>query len=146
MEDLEMNNIHINSVKEFKIFANTYIYPETAHIIVASIDEYCKPNKIEYESLPQATIKFCENNKNIDNLSNYTCIIHDKLKRIFIEYYNNPAVVSLIKNKIHTEIQDENLKAILRSAVTEIQYGNPMYLAILFNITILRDGNIYLYL
>lgn len=141
-----MNNIHINAIKEFRIFANTYIYPQTAHVIVTSIDEYCRPVETSYEALPQATIKFRENNENIDNLTNYTHNIHDTLKRIFIEYYNNPEVASLVRNKIHTEINDESLKAILRNALAEIQYGNPMYLALLFNITILRDGNSYLYL
>ena len=141
-----MNNSDINTIKEFRRFINTYIYPETAYMIAARIGEECMTSEIIYESTPQATIKFRSKIKYDNNLSNYTQLIHTILKIIFIEYFNNVQISSLIKNKIHTEIQDENLKNSLRSSLLEIQNGNPLYLGLLFNITILNDQNVYLYL
>lgn len=140
-----MNSVEINAVKEFRRFVNTYIYPGTIGNIVENIVRECNTDSIHYQATPQATIKF-HSNTVIDNLSSYTHFVHNVLNCIFVEYFADPFITSLIRNKIHTEIQDEELKNILRKTLQEIQCGNPCYLGLLFNITILNDNNTYLYL
>lgn len=142
-----MNNTDINAVKEFRRFTNTYIYPDTACLLIDEISQCCDTIQIEYSATPQATIKFKSRlAENVNNTSVYTTTIHNVLKTIFVNHFNNPNVASLIRSKIHTEVNNEELKNILRLALQEIQYGNPRYLGLLFNITILNDYNCYLYL
>ena len=140
------NNTYINAIKEFRRFANTYIYPNTASIIVGKICEHCNTSEILYESTPQSIIKFHSNINTNDNLSTYTHVIHDILKTIFIEYFNDDNISGLIKSRIHSDIHDQYLKVLLRTTLQEIQSGNPFYLGLLFKITILNDHKSYLYL
>ena len=139
-----MNNTDITAVREFRRFANTYIYQDTFHLIIEKIKEYCQVDRISYDPLPQATIKFHSKIAPDASQTNYTTIIHSILKDVFIEYFNNPIVVGLARNKIHTEINNDELKKILRRALSEIQSGNPSYLGLLFNIVILNESYIYL--
>lgn len=139
-----MNSVDINLVKEFRRFVNSYIYPKTASILFCNIKDICDANDIKYDQLPQATIKFHSGITN--NQGDLTVLMYGILRNVFIDFYNKPEIISFIRNQIHTEIQDENLKILLRSTLQEIQYGNPQYLGLLFNITCLADNYIYLYL
>ena len=141
-----MSNVDINAVKEFRRFINKYIYPTTVGIIMNNINLCCDTDSISYEQEPQAIIKFHSTLPNENSLQEFTFKIHDILKAIFIEYFNEAEIVSLIKREIHTQLNDEDLKNILRATLAEIQYGNPYYLGQLANITVLNDHNIYLYL
>ena len=138
-----MNNVDINQIKEFRRFVNTYIYPKTAHILVCDIKDVCDADTITYEYLPQSTVKF---HTNITTQEDLTILLYGIIKTVFTAFYNKPDVISFIKSQIHTQVIDENLKASLRSTFQEIQYGNPQYLGLLFNITCLADNYIYLYL
>ena len=140
-----MNNTYIESIKEFRRFANTYIYPETVYTIIEYITDKCEPIQIIYNDSEPQLIKFKCNTK-INNQAEYTIFIHGILKSIFMNYFNREDIAALVRNKIHTELQDEQLKWMLRSTLAEIQSGNIHYLALLFNITLLNDGMIYLYL
>ena len=82
----------------------------------------------------------------INTQNDLTFIIYGILKNTFIKFFNDPSVTSLIKNKIHTEIQDEVLKASLRNTFQEIQHGNPQYLGLLFNVIHTNDNYMILYL
>ena len=138
-----MNNVDINLMKEFRRFVNTYIYPKTAHVLFCNIKDVCDANMISYEQAPQAAIKF---HSGVTTQGDLTIFMYGILKNVFIDFYNRQDIVSLIRNQIHTEIQDEQLKVLLRSTLQEIQYGNPQYLGLLFNITCLADNFVYLYL
>ena len=142
-----MNNVEISAMREFRRFINTYIYPDTSSILIGKIQTECATDYISYELIPQAVVKF--HSASVDsnnNLSVYTHAIHDKLNSIFISHFNDQLVSSLIKSRIHTEIQDEDLKNLLRATLQEIQNANPRYIGLLFNITILKDYMSYLYL
>ena len=141
-----MSNVDINAVKEFRRFINKYIYPSTIGIVINNIKMCCDCDSILYEQEPQALIKFHSNLPDESNLQSYTFKIHDILKTIFIDYYNEAEISSLIKNQIHTQINDDDLKNILRNTLAQIQYGNPYYLGQLANVTVLNDHNTYLYL
>lgn len=138
-----MNNIDINLIKDFRRFANTYIYPDIAPILFCSIKDACDANDILYSRTPQATIKF---HSDINTQSDRTLLMYNILRNIFVDFYNKPNVVNFIRNKIHTEIQDEELKVSLRNTLQKIQCGNLQYLGLLFNITCLTDNYVYLYL
>lgn len=138
-----MNNLDINSMKEFRRFANTYIYPKTAHVLMCNIKDVCDGNDILYSQLPQTTIKF---HTDITTQGDLTVFLYGLLRGVFINFFNTPDIVSFIRNQIHSEIQDEELKKILRSSLQEIQHGNSQYLGLLFNITCLADNYVYLYL
>lgn len=138
-----MNNIDINLMKEFRRFTNTYIYPKTASVLMCSIKDVCDANMILYDQTPQSAIKF---HTGVTTQEDLTILMYNLLRNIFLHFYNNPEVLSFIRNQIHTQIQDEDLKTLLRSTLSEIQSGNPQYLGLLFNITCLTDNYIYLYL
>ncbi len=142
-----MNNQDVLAIREFRRFANAHIYPNTVYIIMTLIKNQLNSNFIEFNPLPQPIIKFNDGNtKFVDNKSKYTEEIHLILKNIFIRFFQNPELVKTIRNKIYTEINDNNTKELLNLALGEIQSGNPQYIGLLFNITILKDFNIYLYL
>lgn len=142
-----MNNVEISAMAEFRRFINTYIYPETVSILIGNIQNVCYTDYISYELTPQSVIKFHSTiTVNDNNLSVYTSCIHNNLKSIFVNHFTDPLVASLIRSRIHTEIQNEELKNTLRAVLQEIQNGNPKYIGLLFNITILNDRMSYLYL
>lgn len=140
-----MNNLEVSAIREFRRFANTYIYPISAYIIMTDIQRDFNINTISYNPLPQPIIKFDSGIKKDMNTSLYTEKLHIILKGIFMNYFNNSEVVKLIRNKIFTDIVDNDQKQLLNLALSEIQLGNPQYVSLLFNITIL-DTNVYLYL
>ena len=141
-----MTNREINTIKEFRRFATTYIYNNTSHLLINSISEAFCTCDVSFEPVPQQLIQFTDNtNMGKINKSEYTEKIHTILKQIFINYFNNEEVISIIKNKLFVYVQDTEMKKILLDALLEIQCGNPQYLGLLFNITIL-DQVIYLYL
>ena len=141
-----MNNAEISAMREFRRFINTYIYPDTISVLAGKVQTECRTDYITYDLIPQALIKFNSTIKVAENLSAYTHTMHDILKCVFVNHFNDQLVASLIKSRIHTEIQNEELKNVLRSTLQEIQNGNPRYIGLLFNITILNDGIAYLYL
>lgn len=138
-----MNNIDINLMKEFRRFVNTHIYPTTAGMIMSYIIEPCDANDISYNPLPQPIIRF---HTNIKTQNNLTFTVYGILKNVFIQFFNDPQITKLVKNKIHTEITDDQTKEILRNTFQEIQYGNPQYLSLLFNIIYTNDNYVHLYL
>lgn len=137
-----MNNI--DDIKEFRRFVNAYIYPETINILIAKIVNDCNTEEISYDALPQAVIKF-KDNITTDN-EQYKYVIYNILISLFIEYYNDKTISDLFKLKVHTEVQDEELKTNLRNTLKEIQYGNLQYISLLFNLTFLHEHNSCLYL
>jgi hypothetical protein len=141
-----MNNTDVLAVREFRRFVNNYIYPYTTQYFISKISYYCDTQEINFESAPQPTIKFVSKIKPNNN-SDYITATHNILKEIFVSYFNEDDHVKLIRQKIHTEVNDENISNILYHALNQIQYGNSLYMGLLFNITILNDGNIsYVYL
>ena len=141
-----MNNLDVLAIQEFRRFANTHIYPTTAYMIMTEICHRCDGQLVQFEHLPQPLIKFVSGIPFNDNISKYTETLHLILKGIFIEFYNNQEIIKLIINKIYTEIENEEIKKLLNISLSEIQNGNPRYLGLLFNITILPNCNTYVYL
>lgn len=135
-----MNSADITAITEFRRFANTYIYPDTVCLLIESIRENFDATLIAYEATPQAVIKFTTPNIIPEAL------IKDILKLAFISHFNDITVSSLVRSRIHTDIQNEKLKNMLRLTNTEIQYGNPYYLGLLFNVTMLNNNTYYIYL
>ena len=133
-----MNNTDINTIKEFRRFVNTIIYPETIGILIDKIRTKCNTYEISYISTPQALIKFRTNVP--------TTSINELLQDAFVEHFSDPLVASLVRSRIHTDINDEELKNILRSATQEIQFRNPCFMGLLYNFTTLNNNYIYLYL
>ena len=138
-----MNNTEINAVKEFRRFMNSNIYPSTIGIIIDNIKLCFDSNFASYETLPRPIIKFNSNLSQQDE-NDYRFKIYGILKNIFISYFNEAEVDKLIKNQIHLNINDESLKNTLRTTLVEIKSGNPYYLGLLCNITVLNDNNIYI--
>ena len=141
-----MSNVDTNSIKEFRRLINNSIYPVTAGIIINNIKMCCDCDDISYSQEPQSLIEFHSNLPNEENLQVYTFKIHDILRNIFIEYFNEAQVASTIKSQIHLQINDEELKNNLRNVLVEIQRGNPYYLALLVNVVVLHNHNVYVYL
>ena len=140
-----MNNADIVAVREFRRFANTYIYPTTAQYFMEKIKYYCDIEQISYEPQPQITIKFISRIKPY-NQSDYITILHNILKEIFVSFFNEEENIKLIRNKIYNNIQVTNSCNTLYYALTQIQSGNQEFLSLLFNITLLNNDNMYLYL
>lgn len=141
-----MNNLDVLAIQEFRRFANTHIYPTTTYMIMEEICNKCDGQLVQFEPLPQPLIKFVSGIEFDENISKYTELLHTILKRIFIDFYNNPEIIKFIRNKIYTEIENEETKKLLNIALMEIQIGNPRYLGLLFNVTILKNCNTYVYL
>lgn len=146
MNNVYMNNVYISEISEFRRFVNKYIYPTTINLLIDNITYSCDTIEIEYESLPRAIIKFRSNIASTNNSSNYMTAVHNILKNIFVEYFNNPEISGMIKNKIHTEIQNDDLKNSLRNALQEIQLGDQCYLGLLFNLVMLKEQTFYVHL
>lgn len=141
-----MNNLDCMAIREFRRFAVTHIYPETIQLIVPKIQEaFNTNNQIIFEPLPQSTIKFICGLEKGNNNALFLENIHMSLKVLFIDYFNNPFIIKTIRNKIYNNIFDNETKNLLNKALSEIQLGNPQYVCLLFNITIL-DKNVYVYL
>ena len=141
-----MNNYDILAVREFRRFVNNFIYPYTTGYFIERISYYCDAEMIKYEDKPQPTIKFVSKIKPQNN-SDYTTTVHNILKEIFVSFFNEEEYIKLIRNKIYTEINDADTTHLLYHALSQIQAGNPQYMGLFFNITILNDGNMtYVYL
>ena len=141
-----MNNYDILAVREFRRFANTFIYPYTTQYLIEKISYYCEAEEINYEANPQPTIKFVSKIKPLNN-SDYITSIHNILKEIFVSFFNEEEHVKLIRNRIYTQYNDAITSNLLYHALEQIQSGNPQYMGLIFNITILNDGSMsYVYL
>lgn len=144
-----MNNSNISNevlaISEFRRFANAYIYKDTLCNIMAQIQMKLGSDMIQYDPNPQSILKFNCSNIDDNNRSNFISDVHQELKKIFINFYNDPIMVKTIKSRIYSNVQDPNIQNILISALSEIRLGNPRYIGLLFNITILNNL-IYLYL
>lgn len=141
-----MTNREVNEIKEFRRFATTYIYPCTINILIGNISNSFDSNGIMFSSSPQQIIKLAINESPLNiNKQEYIEKIHTILKDVFVKYFNDPYVSSIVKNRIHVNIQDGDMKKILMSAMLEIQLGNPRYISLLFNITLLNNV-FYIYL
>ena len=144
-----MNSIQVLALQEFRRFVNLHIYPELAPtFIVPVINNNFNVEHMNYESQPQAMIKFdyCLSDKDQMTSSGILAKSHDILKLIFVDFFNNPEVKKIIRNKIYMNIVNEETKQYLNMALSEIQSGNQQYLSLLFNITSLNCNIIYLYL
>lgn len=143
-----MNNLNFLAIQEFRRFVNLHIYPELVSIyIMPKIVEAFNVDMVHFEPLPQPIIKF-NYGLPINNDNSYTITekSHIILKGIFIDFFNNPDVIKVFRNKIYVNIEDDELKYNLNKILSEIQIGNVRYVSLLFNITFLKDNNIYLYL
>lgn len=140
-----MNNTDILAVREFRRFINNHIYPYTVQYIIEKIKFYCEAEEINFVANPQPIIKFSSKIK-ANNNSDYTIAVHNILKEIYVSYFNEEEHIKLIRNKIHTEVNDNNIKALLFIALEQIQSANTEYLGLIFNITILGNDGIYVYL
>ena len=139
-----MCNTEIFAVSEFRRFVNKHFYPFAIGYLAEHIRNYCEVDQISFESMPQPTIKFTSRIKPV-NKSQYTIDLHNILKDIFISCFNDENYVKLIMAKIYTEEPNINQSEILYNTLEQIQQGNPTYLSLLFNITVL-DNSVYLYL
>ena len=143
-----MNNSEITAIKEFRRFATSYLYTDTSYILMTQVQNKFKSDYIDFDKCPQQVIKFNDNfakSCGANNNSIYMEQIHILLKEVFVQYFNNPEIISIIRNRSYLNIKDPDTKVLLYSALEQIQHGNPQYLGLLFNITILGDI-IYLYL
>lgn len=140
-----MTNLECMAIREFRRFVVSHIYPETIYMITTDIQNAFKSDIIDFGRLPQPMIRFnCKSGKDINN-STFIENIHLTLKTIFMTYFNDQENVKLIRNKIHNNITDDNVKQVLNATLSEIQLGNPQYICLLFNITVLGE-NVYVYL
>ena len=139
-----MTNLECMAIREFRRFAVSHIYPETIFMITTQIQQTFKSDMVEFGGVPQPMIKFNCYNKGINN-SVFIENVHLTLKTIFMTYFNDQGIIKLIRNKIHNNITDDNVKQVLNSTLSEIQVGNPQYICLLFNITVLGE-NVYVYL
>lgn len=136
-----MTNLDILAVREFRRFANTSIYQdeEIKYILLNEISSKFTTDNITFNSLPQQMIIF-------ENRNKYTEDLNIIIACIFIELFNNPKTIRLIRNKIYNEVHDEDQKQLLNSALYKIQIGDPAHLGLLFNITIPKNTLVYLHL
>lgn len=140
-----MTSQDVNAIKEFRRFTTTYIYPYTSYILIDDMRREFNTNGIMFVPLPQQTIQFQIANNIVTNKSENMKNIHNDIKQIFCNYFNNQEIISIIRNKMYTCIKDEDIKKTLLYALNAIQHCDPQYLGLLFNITILND-TIYIYL
>ena len=139
-----MTNLECMAIREFRRFAVSHIYPDTISMITDQIQQTFKSDIIEFGRLPQPMIRFNYHNKETNN-SVFIENVHLTLKTIFMTHFNDPEVIKLIRNRIHNNITDDNVKQVLNSTLSEIQLGNLQYICLLFNITVLGE-NVYVYL
>lgn len=140
-----MDSRDVLAIREFRRFANMYVYPEIIGTITEKIKYYMSVDELTFTPTPQPVIKFHSNLQN-NNQSQFTELLHSILKVIFINLLNEYHIIKIIRNKIHTEVFDNEMKDLLNYALSELQIGNVQFVSLLFNITILRDNNVYLYL
>lgn len=140
-----MNNLDVLAIREFRRFANLYIYPETVYMLMTNIKRDFDSNQIHFEPTPQPIIKFDNNLFKDEYASVFIHKTHLILNTLFVEFFNNPQIVKMIRNKIYTEIHNADTKELLNTALNQIQSNDQQYTALLFNITILGE-NIYVYL
>lgn len=140
-----MNNLDVQAIREFRRFANLHIYPETIYMLMTNIKRDFDSNQIHFDPLPQPIIKFDTNLFKDEYASVFLHKIYLTLNTIFIEYFNNPQIVKMIRNKIYTEIDNSDMKELLNTALSQLQSNNQQYIALLFNTAILGE-NIYVYL
>lgn len=141
-----MSNREVIAIREFRRFACLYIYPENIYKVMVAINKECNTMDVSFNPLPQPVITFTSGIQCNTNSSDYTIMLHNILIRAFINFFNDPDIVKLIRNKIYTNITCEAEKEFINNALNEIQSGNPKYLGLLFNLTILKDNKVYVYL
>lgn len=141
-----MTNLEVVSIREFRRFACLHIYPENIHKVMLMINKNCNSNNVTFIPQPQPVISFTSGIQCQTNSSNYTIMLHNILINAFVAFFNDPGIVKLIRNKIYNNITCDAEKEFLNIALNEIQSGNPKYLGLLFNLTILKDNNVYVYL
>ena len=141
-----MSNLEVLALREFRRFACAYIYTENIHKLILNINNDCQTNDATFSQLPQPTIRFtsCIIDKN--NPSAYTYALHSILIKSFVDFFRNEDIVKLIRNKVYNNVTCDAEKEFINIALNEIQSGNPRYLGLLFNLTILKDNNVYVYL
>lgn len=141
-----MTSAEVNAIRDFRRFINTYIYPETYNIIINEICFCLNPTCIGYEAQPQPLIKFDSTTiKNNGNNAVYIEQMHTALKRLFVEFFNSADIIKIIRSNIYKYIKSNEAKEMLNIALTQIQMGNPQYVSLLFNVTVVNNS-IYLYL
>ena len=135
---------NIVPIQDFRRFVVLSIYPELISLFISpQIVNIFNSDIIEYDGTQ--TIKF-NHNLNIVLDANAQQDIHNKVKDIFIDFFNNPEVIKYIRNKVYTSNLDSSMKENLKLSLDHIQMKDPQYVSLLFNITFLKDNMIYLYL
>ena len=134
-----MSNLEVNAIREFRRFACTYIYQENIQKIISSINNNCNTNAL-YSPLPQPIIRFT-NCVQLDTIA-----LHNILIKVFIDFFNSEEITKIIRNKVYNNVTCDAEKEFINIALNEIQSGNQRYLGLLFNLTILKDNNVYVYL
>ena len=140
-----MTSLEYIAIREFRRFAISNIYPDTVYMIMTEIQKEFSADQMKFDQFPQPTIKFnCEIERD-ENNSIFIGKLHTVLKRIIIDYFNTPEIIKIIRNRIYTNVVNEDTKNLLNSCLTQIQLGNLQYVCLLFNITVL-GSTVYIYL
>ena len=140
-----MTSLEYIAIREFRRFAISNIYPDTVYMIMTEIQKEFSADQMKFDQFPQPTIKFnCEIERD-ENNSIFIGKLHTVLKRIIIDYFNTPEIIKIIRNRIHTNVVNEDTKNLLNSCLTQIQLGNLQYVCLMFNITVL-GSTVYIYL
>lgn len=141
-----MNNLEIPAIREFRRFACLHIYPQNIQKIMLNNNKDFSATDVTFIPSPQLTIKFIS--KIPDGITPYqhTSTLHNALAEAFVQFFNDPDIVKEFRSKVYTIITSSEQKNLLNTALKEIQFNNPKYLGLLFNITILKDNNVYIYL
>lgn len=139
-----MNSVEVFAVSEFRRFINKHVYPITVGYFLEKINYYCETEQISFDTQPRPVIKFVSRFKPVD-LAQYTTEANNIIREIFISYFNEESNIKLITNKIYTEESNIKQCEMLYEVLSQIRQANPVYLNLLFNVTVLNDS-IYLYL
>lgn len=142
-----MTNMDVMSIRDFRRFANGYIYHENIDKLIYSIKERfgLADGDISFDSISDF-IKFKYNDKIFElNENNESKIIkvHSILNGVFINFFNDNDISKEFNKKI-IGLPDVN-QQLLSTALFNIQIANMQFVSVLFNITLLNDC-IYVYL
>jgi hypothetical protein len=147
-----MTNSDLVAIREFRRFANTYLYQdeEIKYFLLNGISNKFRTDNINFITEPQLIITFDNRNKlcasdvlyAVAHASNVDIL----LPNLFYELFNDPKTIRLIRNKIYNNINDEYTKQILHNALYQIQIGNQEYIRLLYNVTLPKNTLVYLYL
>ena len=135
---------NIIPIQDFRRFVVLNIYPELISLFMSpQIVKTFNSDIFQYDGVQTMKFNYGEN-VNLD--ANIRHQIHDEIKDIFVNFFNNPEVIKYIRNKIYTSDIDTNMKDNLKLSLERIQMKDQQYVSLLFNITFLKDNMIYLYL